>query len=118
MPSDFESESRIGSEFMQEMSGSSPSSVADRVTLYREGLSAQGWTEQSGAAEVGDDEAKLAFQGPESVLTLSLSAEGDQTTLNLKHKMTAAAQEQGVLPPAGQVRLDCGRRSPTSSPSA
>jgi hypothetical protein len=108
VPSDFESESRIGSEFMQEMSGSSPSSVADLVTLYREGLSAQGWTEQSGAAEVGDDEAKLAFQGPESTLTLSMSAEGGQTTLSLKHKMTAAAKEKGILPPAGQVRLYLG----------
>jgi hypothetical protein len=108
VPNDFDSFSSSSSEYTLETSGNSAASVADLVALYRTDLSAKGWTEQVDASEVGDSEANLTFENPESLLTIKISDSGDESELSLKLKMVAAAKAKGILPPAGQTRLYLG----------
>lgn len=112
VPSNFDSSGSEGSEFRKTLQGSSAADVIALVELYRSELPAMGWTEQTGAADVADDQATLTFESDEGPLTIELSRSGTQTELTLSAKYPKKAQEIGILPAAGQARIYFGNIDP------
>jgi len=55
-------------------------------------------------ADQTSTEATLRFSGPDGELILTLQS-GDETEITLTTRNPAAAEEAGILPPAGQSRI-------------
>jgi hypothetical protein len=91
-----------GSEFMRTVAYFSPSSLETLVELTQTELAARGWTEDD--SNQTEDSATLTFSGPDGQLNVTLQA-GDETEVVMTRRNRAAAEEAGILPPAGQARL-------------
>jgi hypothetical protein len=80
----------------------SPSSLETLVELTQTELAARGWTEED--SNQTEDSATFTFSGPDGQLNVTLQA-GDETEVVMTQRNRAAAEEAGILPPAGQARL-------------
>ncbi len=102
LPADRSGYSSESSEFRRTVSLNSPSDMETLVEFYQTELAQRGWT--LGDAEENAAETILRFSGPDGELVVTLQA-GDETAVLLVQRNQAAAEEAGVLPPAGQARL-------------
>ena len=102
MPDDYTSYASEGSNFRTSIEASSPSDLGTLTEFFQTQLADSGWTLEDG--EGTDTSATLRFSGPDGDLTLDLTA-GDETTISMVLKDAAAAEEAGILPPAGQARV-------------
>lgn len=102
LPADRTGYSSESSEFRRMVILFSPSDVPTLVEFFQTELASRGWTlDDSDETQTG---ATLRFSGTDGELVVTLQA-GDETEVVLVQKNPAAAQEAGVLPPAGQARL-------------
>jgi len=102
LPDDHTGYSSEGGEFRRMIAVYSPSDVATLVEFYQTELSSRGWTLDD--ADEAETETTLRFSGADGELVVTLLA-GDETEVVLVQRNPAAAEEAGVLPPAGQARL-------------
>ncbi len=102
LPDDHTGYSSEGGEFRRMIAVYSPSDVATLVEFYQTELASRGWTLDD--ADEAETETTLRFSGADGELVVTLLA-GDETEVVLVQRNPAAAEEAGVLPPAGQARL-------------
>jgi hypothetical protein len=108
VPNDFETDydkTGLGSQFRKPLNGVSAADLATLVDFYRRELPARGWQEQTEAAVIDDNQAKLIFEMPGEILTVKLSQVSQGTEIDLVQKSTDAAKAEGILPPTGQARV-------------
>jgi len=102
LPDDYTSYASEGSEFSRQVYVSSPSDLDTLVEFFQTELSDRGWTLDD--SDQSSAEATLRFSGPDGELVVTLQS-GDETEVALTVKNRAAAEEAGILPPAGQARI-------------
>lgn len=102
LPDDYSGYSSESSDFLQTLTFTSPSSVEALVTFMQTELAGRGWTEED-FDQIGDG-VTLSFSGPDGQLIVTLQA-GDETEVVMTRRDRTAAEEAGILPPAGQARL-------------
>lgn len=102
LPDDHTGYSYEGGEFLKTVSLFSPSSLGTLVEFFQTELASRGWTLDD--SEGTDTDTTMQFSGPDGELVVTLQA-GDETEVVLTQRNRAAAEEAGVLPPAGQSRL-------------
>lgn len=102
LPDDYTGYSSESSDFLQTLTFTSPSSIETLVPFFQTELAALGWTEED--ASQSEDSATLSFSGAGGQLIVSLQA-GDETEVVMTRRDRAAAEEAGILPPAGLARL-------------
>jgi hypothetical protein len=109
LPSDQSGYSSEGTKFRRVVSVASPSDLAALQELYQAELPALGWRPVKDEETLPDDDVvTLAFVGDEGSLTVELKEAGTGTEILITTKNPTAAQEAGVLPPAGKARLILG----------
>jgi hypothetical protein len=74
------------------------------VAFYRRQMPGRGYQEAA-ESKVEADQANLVYNGPDSALTASFSRAGGDVKIALVERHPAAAQRDGVAPPAGKARL-------------
>jgi hypothetical protein len=74
------------------------------VAFYRREMPGRGYQEAA-ESKVEVDQANLVFNGPDSALTASFNRAGGDVKIALIERHPAAAQRDGVAPPAGKARL-------------
>ena len=102
LPNDYTYYASEGSEFGQNINIGSPSDLATLVEFFQTEMANYGWTLDD--SEQADAEATLRFSGPDGTLVVAMQA-GDETEIALTTRNPAAAEEAGILPPAGQSRI-------------
>ena len=102
LPDDHSGYSAESGEFRRMVALSSPSDLATLVEFFETELASRDWTLDD--AEETETETILRFSGADGELVVTLLA-GDETEVVLVQRNPAAAEEAGVLPPAGQARL-------------
>lgn len=102
LPDDHTGYSSEGGEFRRMIALSSPSDVATLVAFFQSELANRGWTLDD--SEETAAETVLRFSGSDGELVVTLTP-GDESEAVLVQRNQAAAEEAGVLPPAGQARL-------------
>lgn len=100
LPDDHSGYSSEGGEFRRMIAVYSPSDLATLVEFYQTELASRGWT----LDDADETETTLRFSGADGELVVTLLA-GDETEVVLVQRNPAAAEEAGVLPPAGLARL-------------
>ena len=103
LPSDNTGYFSEGSEFSREVVVTSPSDIPTLLEFYQTELAARGWQEDNTTTD--GDTTVVDFSGPDGILTLTLAPTAGETEVVLNSKNPTAAEEAGVLPPAGQARL-------------
>lgn len=94
--------------FRRQMDASVPASLMSVLTFYRRELAARQWKELPQGAVVTAEKVVLAFSSPDGPATLKLGRENNETLVSLAQKIPAAAQQAGIAPAAGQVKLIFG----------
>ena len=102
LPDDYTGYASEGTEFSRKLNVSSPSDLETLVEFFQTELASRAWTLDD--SDQTSEEATLRFSGSEGELVVTLQA-GDETEVALALKNTAAAEEAGILPPAGQARV-------------
>lgn len=102
LPNDHTGYSSEGGEFRRMIAVYSPSDVETLTAFFQTELASRGWTLDD--SEATETETTLRFSGSDGELVVTLTP-GDETEALLVLRNQAAAEEAGVLPPAGQARL-------------
>lgn len=102
LPDDHTGYTSEGGTFARTVTVSSPSDLDTLLAFFEAELDSRGWTLDD--SELADDAATLRYSGPDGELVVELQA-GDETEVVLTQRNREAAEEAGILPPAGQVRL-------------
>lgn len=111
LPQPNRGQSRAATPFRTELTVKLSASPAALVAFYREELTRRGWTERSGA-EVGQDRATVAFEGPQGRASLRVERNGRDTVATLLVRREAEARKAGLLPRPDMARLILGNAAP------
>jgi hypothetical protein len=106
LPSDASNVNGGGSRYSRSTHAVSDAAIVPLVKFYRKELAAQGWKESGAknvAANAGNATLKFAKEGAK--LTVAMTRNGEQTTLDVSSSDDARAKEDGVLPEPGKGRI-------------
>jgi hypothetical protein len=111
VPDNYTNYSSEDSPFRRQLTFTSPSDPQNLLQFYQTELAALDW-QQVGEPSTAAGVTRLAFEKPDSQLTVEIKPSGDETEVSLVSKNLAAAAEAGILPLAGQARIYLVNPSP------
>jgi hypothetical protein len=111
IPDNNSNRSSQGSKYRKSIQTTVPAELKAVLEFYRRELGSRGWKEDSKAAAVEPEQAKLSFTGDDGELSVQLERQGKSVAINLTVRYTARAKADGLLPKPNQARLILGNIS-------
>jgi hypothetical protein len=111
IPDNNSNRSSQGTKYRKSIQTTVPAELKAVFEFYRRELAARDWKEDSKAATIDTEQARLAFTSTDGELAVQLERQGKSVAIQLTVRYTAKAKADGLLPGPKQARLILGNVS-------